>query len=69
VVGQRITELAGSSTPCSGRTFRRGAEIEKFLIQRGAGRLSHPGGTLYEHLVRVAALLADWGSSDDLHRG
>ncbi len=41
-------------------------KIEEFLIERGAGRLSHPGGTLYEHLLRVAALLADWGASQDL---
>lgn len=41
-------------------------KIEEFLIERGAGRLSHPGGTLYQHLVRVAALLADWGASEHL---
>lgn len=41
-------------------------QIEGFLIERGAGDLPHPGGTLYEHLVRVAALLADWGASEDL---
>jgi hypothetical protein len=42
------------------------AEIEEFLLDRGAGQLAHPGGTLYEHLVRVAALLAGWGASDEL---
>jgi catechol 2,3-dioxygenase-like lactoylglutathione lyase family enzyme len=41
-------------------------KIEEFLIECGAGQLSHPGGTLYEHLVRVAALLGDWGASEDL---
>ena len=41
-------------------------EIEEFLLDRGAGQLAHPGGTLYEHLVRVAALLAAWGASEDL---
>lgn len=47
--------------------MRSGSQsIEEFLIGRGAGRLPHPGGTLYEHLVRVAALLADWGASEDL---
>lgn len=47
--------------------MRSGSQkIEEFLIERGAGQLSHPGGTLYEHLVRVAALLADWGASEDL---
>ena len=35
-------------------------EIKEFLLDRGAGRLPHPGGTLYEHLVRVTALLAEW---------
>jgi catechol 2,3-dioxygenase-like lactoylglutathione lyase family enzyme len=41
-------------------------EINEFLLDRGAGRLPHPGGTLYEHLVRVAALLAEWGADEDL---
>jgi len=41
-------------------------QIQEFLLDRGAGRLPHPGGTLYEHLVRVAALLADWGANQDL---
>jgi catechol 2,3-dioxygenase-like lactoylglutathione lyase family enzyme len=40
--------------------------IKKFLLDRGAGQLPHPGGTLYEHLVRVAALLAGWGADQDL---
>lgn len=44
----------------------RSQKIGEFLIERGADQLSHPGGTLYEHLVRVAALLADWGASEDL---
>lgn len=41
-------------------------KIQEFLRDRGAGQLPHPGGTLYEHLVRVAALLAEWGASEDL---
>jgi catechol 2,3-dioxygenase-like lactoylglutathione lyase family enzyme len=28
--------------------------------------MPHPGGTLYEHLIRVAALLAEWGADPDL---
>jgi catechol 2,3-dioxygenase-like lactoylglutathione lyase family enzyme len=40
--------------------------IGEFLLKSGAGRLPHPGGTLYEHLVRVAALLAEWGADEDL---
>jgi catechol 2,3-dioxygenase-like lactoylglutathione lyase family enzyme len=41
-------------------------EIQVFLRDRGAGQLPHPGGTLYEHLVRVAALLAEWGADQGL---
>jgi catechol 2,3-dioxygenase-like lactoylglutathione lyase family enzyme len=40
-------------------------ELE-FLRDRGAGRLPHPGGTLLEHLIRVGALLAEWGADEDL---
>jgi hypothetical protein len=36
---------------------------EKFLRERGAASLKHPGGTLYEHLVRVAATLTRWEAS------
>ncbi len=41
-------------------------KIQEFLLERGAGRLPHPGGTLYEHLVRVGDLLAGWGAGEDL---
>jgi catechol 2,3-dioxygenase-like lactoylglutathione lyase family enzyme len=41
-------------------------QIQEFLLDHGAGQLPHPGGTLYEHLVRVAALLAEWGADEDL---
>ena len=41
-------------------------QIQEFLLDHGAGQLPHPGGTLYEHLVRVAALLAEWGAGEDL---
>jgi hypothetical protein len=37
-------------------------QIEQFLIFRGADRMAHPGGTLFEHLRRVAALLRSWGA-------
>jgi hypothetical protein len=33
---------------------------EEFLRERGAAELKHPGGTLYEHLVRVSAVLQRW---------
>ncbi|MGK4580280.1 VOC family protein [Kitasatospora sp. HPMI-4] len=38
------------------------ARIEGFLRERGADRIPHPGGTLLEHLLRVARLLAEWGA-------
>lgn len=41
----------------------RRSEVNDFLLSHGAARLSHPGGTLYEHLCRVADLLASWGAS------
>jgi hypothetical protein len=41
-------------------------QIRDFLLDRGAGQLAHPGGTLHEHLVRVAELLADWGADEAL---
>jgi hypothetical protein len=40
--------------------------IREFLLSRGAGRLQHPGGTLYEHVCRVAGLLAEWGPGQDV---
>ena len=42
------------------------AKVNEFLLERGAGRLPHPGGTLFEHLERVAALLATWGADEAL---
>ncbi|MFD5514724.1 VOC family protein [Streptomyces sp. NPDC127066] len=39
---------------------------EEFLHARGAGEMPHPGGTLLEHLIRVARLLAEWGADPDL---
>jgi catechol 2,3-dioxygenase-like lactoylglutathione lyase family enzyme len=40
--------------------------IREFLLRRGASRLQHPGGTLYEHVSRVAELLAEWGAGQEL---
>lgn len=42
------------------------AKVNEFLLARGADRLPHPGGTLFEHLGRVAALLATWGADEAL---
>jgi hypothetical protein len=36
------------------------------LVERGAGAIAHPGGTLLEHLIRVQALLEEWGASEDV---
>jgi hypothetical protein len=41
----------------------RKTAARKLLQDRGADRLAHPGGTLLEHLERVAALLAEWGAA------
>ena len=41
-------------------------EIRDFLLDRGAGQMAHPGGTLHEHLIRVAELLAVWGADERL---
>jgi hypothetical protein len=39
---------------------------EEFLLAHGADRVDHPGGTLYDHLVRVADTLATWDADDDI---
>jgi Domain of unknown function (DUF6817) len=39
---------------------------EEFLLAHGADRIDHPGGTLYDHLIRVAATLAEWGAGDEV---
>ncbi|MQY10967.1 hypothetical protein SRB5_10810 [Streptomyces sp. RB5] len=36
------------------------------LRARGAAGMPHPGGTLLEHLNRVARLLAEWGADEDV---
>ncbi|WP_063802128.1 DUF6817 domain-containing protein [Streptomyces sp. WM6378] len=40
--------------------------VEEFLRARGAAETHHPGGTLLEHLIRVARLLGEWGAAPDL---
>jgi hypothetical protein len=44
--------------------WRRRAEA--LLRERGAAEVAHPGGTLFEHVSRVATLLGQWGGGDDL---
>jgi hypothetical protein len=38
----------------------------RFLLDHGADTIDHPGGKLFDHLLRTAVTLADWGASDDL---
>jgi len=38
------------------------ADVMKLLVDQGAERIDHPGGTLLDHLVRVRALLEQWGA-------
>lgn len=40
----------------------------QLLLDRGAGELAHPGGTLGAHLRRVGARLAAHGADDDVRR-
>ncbi|HEV2370315.1 MAG TPA: alpha/beta hydrolase [Acidimicrobiales bacterium] len=44
----------------------RNEALLEYLTELGAGGIEHPGGTLLEHLQRVAALLADWGARAEL---
>src|SRR5947209_10875895 len=37
-------------------------DVEAWLRARGTERIEHPGGTLHDHLRRVATLLGDWGA-------
>ncbi|WP_329103636.1 VOC family protein [Micromonospora sp. NBC_01699] len=39
---------------------------EDFLRTRGTEEIAHPGGTLYDHLCRVADRLAAWGAPPDV---
>jgi hypothetical protein len=41
-------------------------EVGQFLLDRGAATIDHPGGKLFDHLVRTAATLVEWGVSVDL---
>jgi hypothetical protein len=41
-------------------------EVLAFLREHGADRIEHPGGTLLEHLERVAGTLAAWGADADV---
>jgi hypothetical protein len=49
-------------TPADHRSAPAWSHIEEFLRSLEADRIPHPGGTLLEHLARVAARLAEWGT-------
>jgi pimeloyl-ACP methyl ester carboxylesterase len=49
-----------------GRDVTPGDPILEFLRARGADRIAHPGGTLFEHLRRTARTLESWGASPAL---
>ncbi|MGH8981144.1 MAG: DUF6817 domain-containing protein [Acidimicrobiales bacterium] len=63
---------AGSGADCCGdREVNVGVHdrlrrAETLLVECGAREIEHPGGNLFAHLERVAALLGDWGADDDL---
>ena len=42
------------------------AEAAEFLLDRGADRVEHPGGTLLAHSRRVHAMLGEWGARPEL---
>ncbi|WP_051178927.1 DUF6817 domain-containing protein [Nocardia concava] len=44
----------------------RRTRVERFLRDRGADAIAHPGGTLLAHLGRVSDTLAAWGHDADL---
>jgi hypothetical protein len=50
----------------SGPLASRRIRVERFLRDRGADTIDHPGGTLLAHLNRVADTLASWGHDADL---
>ncbi|MFH9352372.1 DUF6817 domain-containing protein [Kitasatospora sp. NPDC017646] len=49
-------------TPADHRSAPAWSHVEEFLRAHDADRIPHPGGTLLEHLARVADLLAAWGT-------
>ena len=45
---------------------RREPPVIDLLVERGADAVEHPGGTLLEHLARVASLLEGWGACTEV---
>ena len=42
------------------------SDVEAFLRSLGTADVPHPGGTLYEHLLRVGRRLAEWGAAPEV---
>ncbi|MBY0442811.1 MAG: hypothetical protein K2Q25_11875 [Mycobacteriaceae bacterium] len=40
--------------------------VQQWLLRHGADSIAHPGGTLFDHLSRVAARLAEWKAPDEV---
>ncbi|MEU6389226.1 DUF6817 domain-containing protein [Streptomyces sp. NPDC046939] len=57
---EELTSAAPASTADTDRALL-------LLRQRGAEGVAHPGGTLYDHLQRVASRLAEWRARPALH--
>ncbi|MGW9046350.1 DUF6817 domain-containing protein [Streptomyces lydicus] len=63
----RRIDLSDDGSPASGPCrAARWPGVEEFLRARGAGETPHPGGTLLDHLIRVARLLGEWGADPDV---
>jgi hypothetical protein len=62
-----VSRLAGHLCEMTGEESARVAPAaEEFLLSLGTDQVPHPGGTLHEHLLRVADLLARWGAMPEL---
>ncbi|MER6304470.1 DUF6817 domain-containing protein [Streptomyces sp. NPDC001657] len=59
---QRMDPLNESPSVSGSARGTAWPDIEDFLRARGADRMPHPGGTLLQHLRRVAHLLGEWGA-------
>lgn len=56
---------SSASVPDSVATAAR-ADTLRFLLEHGADTIDHPGGKLFDHLLRTAVTLAEWGAPDEL---
>ncbi|MEY9969067.1 catechol 2,3-dioxygenase-like lactoylglutathione lyase family enzyme [Streptacidiphilus sp. MAP12-16] len=63
---RRIVPPDGSSPGSSAGRAVAWPAVEELLRTRGASEMPHPGGTLLDHLIRVARLLDEWGTDPDV---